>query len=128
MCICAPSHPFPPINVIRQRLSPDPRIIDGYRAHIAGHFDSSWEELESGRSYAGAGQDLLLFYDEADRLVDHREGDRIQAWCPGARLTKTMAYGHTKVLASSELADAVGTFLLDVDADESTSRGRQASC
>jgi hypothetical protein len=53
----------------------------------------------------------LLFYDETDRFVRHSEGDRIQALCPGARLVKTSAYSHQKILAAPELAQAVGEFL-----------------
>jgi len=112
VCICAPSHPFPPIDVIRARLRPRTSLLDLYKRHIARQFQASWEELERGRAYMEAGSDLLLFYDEADRLVAHGEGDRIQRLAPGARLTKTTPYGHTKVLSAPELAEAVGAFLL----------------
>jgi pimeloyl-ACP methyl ester carboxylesterase len=112
VCICAPSHPFPPINVIRKRLNPGPGVIDGYRQYIARQFDTDWDALESGCSYLGAGPDLLLFYDEEDRFVDHGEGDRIRNWCPGAHLIKTDAYSHMKVLAAPELLQAVGEFLV----------------
>jgi hypothetical protein len=111
VCICAPSHPFPPINVIRKRLDPRPGVIDLYREFIARQFNTRWDTLASGCSYTGAGSDLLLFYDEADRFVDHAEGDRILKLCPGARLIKSNGYGHTKVLGSTELTQAVGAFL-----------------
>lgn len=111
VCICAPSHPFPPIDVIRQRLAPRPSLITRYRQHIARQFHASWEQLEAGRAYAAAGPELLLFYDRADRFVPHGEGDRIQGLCPGGHLTKTPSYGHTRVLGAPELADAVGAFL-----------------
>ncbi len=112
VCICAPSHPFPPIDVIRQRLNPSARLVERYKDHIAQQFHASWAQLEAGHAFAGVGPELLLFYDEADRFVVHGEGDRIQRLCPGALLEKTKTYGHTKVLAAPELADAVGTFLL----------------
>lgn len=111
VCICAPSHPFPPINVLRKRLNPGPGVIDGYRRYIASQFDANWDALASGSSYAGAGADLLLFYDKGDKFVGHDEGDRILELCPGAHLMKTDAYGHTKILAAPELFQAVGTFL-----------------
>jgi pimeloyl-ACP methyl ester carboxylesterase len=111
VCICAPSHPFPPINVIRKRLDLRSGVIDLYREFIARQFNTGWDTLESGCSYAGAGPDLLLFYDEADRFVDHTEGDRILKLCPGARLIKSNRYGHTKVLGSPELLQAVSGFL-----------------
>lgn len=113
VCICSPSYPFPPINVVRKRLDPKPGVIELYEKYIARQFNTSWDTLKSGVSYLGAGQDLLLFYDEGDRFVDHSEGDRILALCPGARLIKSQGYGHTKVLAAPELAKAVVTFLTD---------------
>lgn len=111
VCVCAPSHPFPPIDVIRQRLNPRASLIARYKHHIARQFQASWEELERGRAYVEAGSDLLLFYDEADRFVAHGEGDRIQRLAPRSRLAKTQSYGHTKVLGAPELAEAVGAFL-----------------
>jgi pimeloyl-ACP methyl ester carboxylesterase len=111
VCICAPSHPFPPINIIRQKLNPSPALMDRYRQYIATQFGTDWDDLQSGYSYAGAGSDLLLFYDEGDRFVNHEEGDQIQGWCEGAQLVKSKSYGHTKVLAAPEMLHAVGTFL-----------------
>ncbi len=110
-CICAPSFPFPPINVIRKKLNPKEGVLEHYKKHIAEQFETTWEELQAGCSYAGAGSDTLLFYDETDRFVDHGEGDKIQGLCPGARLVKTSAYSHQKILAAPELARAVGEFL-----------------
>ncbi|MDO8310399.1 MAG: hypothetical protein Q7T25_00520, partial [Sideroxyarcus sp.] len=111
VCICAPSHPFPPINVLRNRLNPRRSVIDGYRTYIANQFEADWNALEAGRAYAGAGADLLLFYDKGDKFVRHEEGDRILQLCPGAHLIKTASYGHMKVLEVPELFEAVGRFL-----------------
>lgn len=111
VCICAPSHPFPPINVIRKRLNPKKGVVDRYKAYIAAQFDTTWERLETGCSYANVGTEMLLFYDETDRFVPHTEGDKIKALCPGARLIKTRAYSHQKILASPELTQAIAEFL-----------------
>ena len=111
VCIGAPSYPFPPINVIQKKLNPRKGVLESYKAHIAEQFGTTWERLQAGHSYADAGPDLLLFYDETDRYIDHREGDRIRALCPGARLVKTSAYGHRSILAAPELARAVDEFL-----------------
>jgi pimeloyl-ACP methyl ester carboxylesterase len=110
-CICAPSFPFPPINVIQKKLNPKEGVLEYYKKYIAEQFETTWEELQAGSSYADAGSDTLLFYDETDRFVDHSEGDKIQGLCPGARLVKTSAYSHQKILAAPELAQAVGEFL-----------------
>lgn len=110
-CICAPSFPFPPIKVIQKKLNPKERALESYKAYIAGQFETTWEQLQTGLSYANAGPDTLLVYDEADRYIDHSEGDRIQARCPAARLVKTSGYSHQKILAAPELAQTVGAFL-----------------
>jgi len=111
VCICAPSFPFPPINVIQKKLNPKEAVLEGYKAYIAGQFETTWERLRAGCSYANAGSDTLLFYDKTDRFVHHSEGDKIQALCPGARVVKTSAYSHQRILAAPELAQAVGEFL-----------------
>jgi pimeloyl-ACP methyl ester carboxylesterase len=111
VCICAPSYPFPPIDAIRKRLDPKTGVLENYKEFIAGQLETTWEQLQAGCSYADAGPGLLLFYDETDRYISHSEGDRIKALCPGARLVKTRAYGHQKILAAPELARAVGEFL-----------------
>jgi predicted alpha/beta-fold hydrolase len=110
-CICAPSFPFPPINVIQKKLNPKEAVLESYKAYIAGQFETTWEQLRAGCSYADAGSDTLLFYDETDRFVSHSEGDRIQALCPGAQVVKTRAYSHQKILAAPELAQTLGAFL-----------------
>lgn len=111
VCISAPSHPYPPIIAIQKRVSPRNSVLERYREYLAGQFQSSWALLQAGSAYADAGPEMLLFYDETDRYIAHSEGDRIRSLCPGARLIKTSAYGHQKILAARELAQAVGEFL-----------------
>jgi pimeloyl-ACP methyl ester carboxylesterase len=111
VCICAPSHPFPAINVIKKRLSPRSAVIDRYKALIASQFETQWERLERGDAFANAGRDLLLFYDESDRFVPDSEGDKLQTLCPGSRLVKTNKYGHQRILGAPELTHAVSEFL-----------------
>ena len=111
VCICAPSHPFPPISVISKKLAPRPAIVERYKAFIAGQFGSTWDELVPGLVYRGLGADTLLFYDTTDRFVDHTEGEKIAAIAPGARLLKTDRYGHARILAAPELHAAVCEFL-----------------
>ncbi len=110
-CICAPSFPFPPINVIQKKLNPKEAVLESYKRYIAEQFETTWEQLQNGCSYANAGSDTLLFYDETDRFVDHSEGDRIRILCPGAELVKTSAYSHQKILSAPELARTLGAFL-----------------
>jgi len=112
VCVCTPSHPFPPIRAVKGNLDPPPRTLGAYQDFIASQFDSTWQELTEGRAFLGANADLLLFYDQTDRFVDHTEGDRIKSWCSGAQLTKTSGYGHMKVLGAPELEQSIAGFLL----------------
>jgi len=111
VCICAPSHPFPPISLIRKKLAPRPAVVERYKAFIAGQFGHRWDDLVPGLVYRGLGADTLLFYDTTDRFVDHAEGDKIAAIAPGARLLKTDRYSHARILAAGELHAAVCEFL-----------------
>jgi pimeloyl-ACP methyl ester carboxylesterase len=111
VCICAPSYPYPPIRGIERRLNPGRGVLERYKTYLGEQFQSSWAALEAGSAFAGAGRDLLLCYDEKDRFIDHSEGDRIQALCPGSTHVKTSTYGHTRILAAPELMQAIGEFL-----------------
>jgi pimeloyl-ACP methyl ester carboxylesterase len=111
VCICAPTHPYPPIDVIRRKLKPSETIIEHYKAYIASQFESTWAELEPGISHTDAGSQLLLFYDETDKVVNHTDGDRIKALNPDAVLIKTSAYNHTKILLAPELHETIINFM-----------------
>jgi pimeloyl-ACP methyl ester carboxylesterase len=112
VCICAPTHPYPPIDVIRRKLKPSETIIQRYKAYIANQFESTWADLEPGISHNDAGPQLLLFYDEADKVVNHIDGDKIKALNPNAVLIKTSTYSHTKILLAPELHKAVIDFIV----------------
>lgn len=111
VCICAPSHPFPPIRAIKLKLAPAQNLLVDYQDFIAAQFETTWSQLSAGQAFIHAEQKLLLFYDDSDRFVDHTEGDFLLALWPGARLVKSSGHGHTRVLSSQELAQEVGTFL-----------------
>ena len=110
-CICAPSHPFPPVRRIQELLNPRPGVIARYQEYLASQFETDWATLRTGISYAGAGSELLLVYDQKDRFVPHGEGDRIKAVCPEVKLVKTRDFGHTRILGTPDLANLVGGFL-----------------
>lgn len=111
ICICSPSHPFPPVRRLKQALGVGPGVISRYQHYLAHQFRTSWDQLKSGWAFANAGANLLLCYDEKDRFVDHSEGNRIQSFCPDAKLVKTASFGHTRILASAEVAHTIGRFI-----------------
>lgn len=111
-CICAPSHPFPPLEVIRRKLAPRPAVIDLYQAQIAEQLGASWEDMQAGAFYRGLSEKLLLIYDQDDRIVNHLEGDKLGELTPTAKLIKTQGYGHTRILSTQEVKDALTEFLV----------------
>jgi len=113
VCIAAPSYPFPPVEAIRKRLSPPAPVIERYENYLASQFQTQWEPLARGSSLDGAGDDLLLIYDEDDRYVNHTEADRIQAMCQGAWVVKTRGTSHSLVLAAPEVSRSVIDFLAE---------------
>jgi pimeloyl-ACP methyl ester carboxylesterase len=110
VCICAPSHPFPPIRAIEQLLDPPSNVLEACRNDIADQFETTWDRLEKGILWKSV-EPLLLLYDFNDRFIDHTEGDRISRWAPHARLHKTAGHGHTRVLASDDVARCLLEFL-----------------
>lgn len=111
VCICAPSYPFPPLNRVKQVLDPSEGVMERFRTYLGREFNFPWRLLEGGESYAAAGSDLLLIYEERDRFVPHTEGDRIHALCPGSTLIKTQEYSHQRILTAPELPSYIGDFL-----------------
>jgi len=112
VCVSAPSHPFPMIAVVERKLRPTVQLLDRLKRAIAQEFATDWNTLAQGHAFANAGPDLLFVCDETDRIVPRQEGERLHALCPGSRLLVTSGYNHMAILASPELATAVGRFLL----------------
>lgn len=111
VCICAPHHPYPPLRVLARRLNPGERVLQRYRDYLGAQFQTPWSALEEGKPWSGAGAELLLCYDEKDRYVEHTDGDRVLALCPGATLMKTRKHGHVRILVADEVMHAVDSFL-----------------
>lgn len=111
VCICTPSYPFLSLDSVRQRFEPRESLLSRYKTYLENEFGIAWHELEDGGSFTGVGENLLLIYDERDRLVPHSEGDRIQKLCTGSTLIKTRYYGHRRILTAPELHSTVSEFL-----------------
>lgn len=111
ICICSPSYPFLSVDAARNIFNASDGVVERYKLHLAEAFGISWNELEAGGSYAGAGNDLLLVYAGKDRMVPHHEGDGIHALCTGSALFKTTNYGHRSILSAPELYAEVLSFL-----------------
>lgn len=124
VCICAPSYPW--LHGVEKRLTQRRSLVEGYQDYTARQFATTWDKLLTGASYANLGADLLLFYDRKDKFLPDTEGDKIRGLCPGATLLKTEKYGHSKVLASTELVAAVRGFLAERAGTEPDARELKA--
>lgn len=122
VCICAPSHPFPPIQFIQKNVQPSPRVLDLYRTYLGNQLGVSWEKLEAGQVFQNCDDNLLLCYDKKDRFIAHEEGDRIHSLCPQSTLNKTSQYGHGRILSAPDVMQGIGRFLL---ADEKSKVSKQ---
>lgn len=111
VCVCSPSYPFLAIDAVRRNFDPPEDVLKRHEQYLANEFGLPWPDLKQGGSFESAGVDLLLVYDERDRLVPHTEGDRIHALCPGSKLTKTSQYGHRRVLSAPELPATILSFI-----------------
>ncbi len=109
--LCSPSHPFPPLRFIERILGPSPGVMAQYQDYLGRQFGHTWQSMETGVCFAGAGSDLMLVYDVGDRVVPMSEGEKLRALCPGSRVFQLGPYGHTRMLRAPELGVAIGEFL-----------------
>jgi hypothetical protein len=128
ICICSPSYPNSRIEILQRRLMPSEAGMARYKAFLAEQFAApSWDALEAGAAYAGAGPETLLIHDVGDRFVHHSEGDKIHALCPETRLLKVHAQGHNRILGHTQLMQAAGAFLAQRSPGASPAATRQAT-
>lgn len=111
VCIASPSYPYPPLEGVARRLAPPAGLLRRYRAYLASELQADWSQLEGCEAFAGLGSRLMLIYDEKDRFVAHTQADRIASVCTGARVHKTSAYGHTRLLMAAEVRDEICRFI-----------------
>lgn len=115
VCIAAPSYPYPPLEGVRRRLNPPEALLKRYESYLAAELEAEWSQLEACEAFGGLGDRLMLVYDEKDRFVSHTQADRIASVCQGARVHKTAAHGHTRLLAAPEVHEEVCKFVLGLD-------------
>jgi len=112
VCLCAPRAPYVPVNDIRKIVGPPKAVLERFKLYYAGHFDSTWEDLDRGRAFAQSDHArLLLLYDENDDRVEHADGERVQAIWPSAKVMKTRGLGHQKIMWDPQVIDEVASFL-----------------
>jgi pimeloyl-ACP methyl ester carboxylesterase len=111
VCICAPHHPYPPLQIMARRLNPGEKVLQRYRDLLGSQLVVGWSGLESGRFWRGVGPETLLCYDEKDRYIDHTDGERILALSSGTTLIKTRQHGHVRILSADDVLITITRFL-----------------
>jgi hypothetical protein len=96
--------------------------VDAFEDATAREFGTTWPTLLHGSSFAGAGAELLVVHDLANRDGLPFDAERIQSWCAGSRLV-TLATDDGDVLASKELVQAIEAFVGTSQSVASPNRG-----
>jgi pimeloyl-ACP methyl ester carboxylesterase len=68
---------------------------------------SVWDDFAADRNLAGSHLDGLIVHDTDDRRVDVDDARRLQATWPRARLLETQGLGHTRLLRTPLVVEAV---------------------
>jgi pimeloyl-ACP methyl ester carboxylesterase len=111
VCICAPHHPYPPLQIMARRLNPGEKVLQRYRDLLGSQLQVGWSALEAGRFWRELGPETMLCYDEKDRYIDHSDGDRILALSGGIVLVKTRQHGHVRILSADDVLASITRFL-----------------
>jgi pimeloyl-ACP methyl ester carboxylesterase len=112
VCIAAPLYPYIPLQTLKKNTGARDEVLDQIKPYLSRQFDSTWEKLRTGETYApeSDGQ-LLLIYDKDDERTRHEDADAIAAVWPGAIIKKTTGYGHNRVLQAPEAWQSIREFL-----------------
>lgn len=111
VCIATPSYPYPPIKVIKKKISVSDDVIALYKKYLARQFSCAWEEItEKCFSYQN-GSELLLIYDSEDRYLDAGDAQAILRHWPSALQIRADGIGHEKLIKSEDSIKQIGIFL-----------------
>lgn len=110
--LCAPCAPYPPINSIQKLIGPSSKLLSCYKNYYANQFNSTWKKLDAALAFAVRDDEkLMLVYDLNDKIVDPRDGKKIQKRWPSVKLIETKNLGHQKVLWSPTVIEEVASFI-----------------
>jgi hypothetical protein len=122
VCIDSPTHPWMPLRAVQRQLGLPHDMVDAFEDATAREFGTTWPTLLHGSAFAGAGAELLVVHDLANRGGLPFDAERIQSWCAGSRLV-TLATDDGDVLASKELVQAIEAFVGTSQSVASPNRG-----
>lgn len=109
--ISAPLFPYVPLATMRGKGAPE-QSLDYVKAVLSDQFQMSWASLVKGESFVWEdGKEMLAIYDTEDPRVRHTDADEIGRLWPGTKITKTIGYGHNRILKAPEVLEAVANFV-----------------
>lgn len=109
--IASPQKPYPPLNLIQRKLGVSSNVLSRYRDYLSQQFECAWESITEKAFEYEPKKNLLLIYDQGDRLVCHQDGDKIKALWPSSQLVKVQGNSHKNMIYSKEVIESVRGFL-----------------
>ena len=111
--IASPQKPYPPLHLIQRKLGVSSTVLTRYQDFLSQQFGCAWESITEQVFFHEPQKNLMLIYDEGDRLVAHQDADRINTLWPEAELVKLQGNSHKNMIYSQEVIESVRSFLKD---------------
>jgi len=111
--IASPTKPYPPLNLIERKLGVSDTVLARYQNFLSRQFGCAWDSITEMAFAYEANKNLMLIYDQGDRLVAHEDGDRIKELWPSAQLVKLEGTSHKNMIYSKDVIESVRVFLRD---------------
>jgi len=109
--IASPQKPYPPLHLIQRKLGVSSSVLLRYQDFLSRQFGCAWDSITDTVFAYETNKNLMLIYDQDDRLVAHQDGDSIKALWPSAKLLKLQGTDHKNMIYSMEVIDSVREFL-----------------
>ncbi len=109
--ISAPLRPYPPLDLIRRKLAVSQSVLNRHQVSFANELECEWDNITQMAYAFEDNKNLLLIYDEEDRLVSHEDGDHIKKQWPKSQLVKLRGNSHKNMIHSADMIQSVIDFL-----------------
>lgn len=111
VCISAPIRPYPPLKIMRKKLSTPKHIIDKYSLYLADQFGHSWQTIPEHAYHPDGRSELLIIHDTTDKFVSHEDADTIHALWPASALMKTTGNNHRSIVWDPAVKERAVNFI-----------------
>ncbi|MCG8312694.1 MAG: alpha/beta hydrolase [Pseudomonadales bacterium] len=112
VCISSPCKPYPPLILAEKKLGISAEVANRLRDYLSAEFGMPWDHITRQCFTPNQGEQLLLVYDETDRLIDCKNAESIAEQWVDATIFKTYGNKHRLVPEDDKVIDAIGRFLI----------------